>query len=346
MCPSMTYKLRNWSLQARTKVQVSMFLSSRRRLVHFRFGKSGAAQLITGRRMLAIIYHWNAHPSDSASSFPAHQQRNPPTASSASCLLALSCRSRQKQPRRDLLWFKQWQAAHSAELEEKMARNHLTRNKMPSRLLQVLNTDNGRRLWTKSWPSSPQPNDLWHSWPRTVFKSFEPQNCSLYFSICQELWIKKGNKISGTLSMCVCVCVHEKKTGIMVKLQFGILVLYCLALAQISNRLNMSNFIVRALFLQALSTSPVWLVFKSWGEEWLRMPLQLLHFFHLIPSSMAWHAKIELWEPIVSKWHFSSGILWQISDRQYFFCIWPNTHYSRAEIDIFGWLGLQFFFGS
>ena len=79
------------------------------------------------------------------------------------------------------------QIISSAELEKKLTRNHLTRSKMPSRLLQVLNKDNGRRLWTKSWPPSRQPNDLWHTRSRTVFKSFEPQNCSLYFSICQEL---------------------------------------------------------------------------------------------------------------------------------------------------------------
>ena len=54
----------------------------------------------------------------------------------------------------------------------------------------------------------------------------------------------------------------------------------------------MSNFIVRALFLQALSTSPLWLVFKSWAEEWLRMPLQLLHFFNW--SLQAWHGMPKL----------------------------------------------------
>ena len=51
----------------------------------------------------------------------------------------------------------------------------------------------------------------------------------------------------------------------------------------------------------------------------------IIALFQLIPSSMAWHAKIELWEPIVSKCHFSSGILWQISDRQYFFAF-DQTH--------------------
>ena len=77
--------------------------------------------------------------------------------------------------------------------------------------------DNGRRLWTKRWPSSPQPNDLWHTCPRTVFKSFEPQNCFLSFSICQELWIQNENKI---VCMYVCVC-SRKKNRIMAKLQLS-----------------------------------------------------------------------------------------------------------------------------
>ena len=48
----------------------------------YRFGKSGE-QLITGRRMLEIIYHRNAHPSDFASTF-SPSSAAPPTVSSAS----------------------------------------------------------------------------------------------------------------------------------------------------------------------------------------------------------------------------------------------------------------------
>ena len=95
----------------------------------------------------------------------------------------------------------------------------------------------------------------------------------------------------------------------------------------------MPNFIVQALFLQALCTSPLRLVFKSWEKEWLLdrgsiwMPLQLLHFFiwSLQANAMPQYVLIELWEPIVSKWHFSSAILWQISDGQYFFAF-DQTH--------------------
>ena len=119
----------------------------------------------------------------------------------------------------------------------------------------------------------------------------------------------------------------------MVKLQLLILLLHCLALTQIIIRLKMPNFIVQALFLQALCTSPLRLVFKSWEKEWLLdrgsiwMPLQLLHFFiwSLQANAMPQYVLIELWEPIVSKWHFSSAILWQISDGQYFFAF-DQTH--------------------
>ena len=95
----------------------------------------------------------------------------------------------------------------------------------------------------------------------------------------------------------------------------------------------MPNFIVQALFLQAFSTSPIRFAFKGWEEEWLLTEDQFgclynyctFFIWSLQANGMPQYVLIELWEPIVSKWHFSSAILWQISDGQYFFAF-DQTH--------------------
>ena len=50
---------------------------------------------------------------------------------------------------------------------------------------------------------------------------------------------------------------------------YSVTLLSSLALAQITICLKMPNFMVQALFLQALCTSPLWFAFKSWAKEWL-----------------------------------------------------------------------------
>ena len=156
-------------LQARTKVQVSMFLSSRRRL---------ARPLQVWEKWLCAVNHGKEDAGDHLSLECASFRlclllpRSSATQSSncffrivsPRAILSLSTKTASERSSViQTVTSRLWQIINSAELEEKLARNHLTRNKMPSRLSQVSNTDNGRRLWTKSWPSSRQPNDLWHS---------------------------------------------------------------------------------------------------------------------------------------------------------------------------------------
>ena len=148
--------------------------------------------------------------------------------------------------------------------------------------------------------------------------------------------------------MCVYVYMKEK-TELLTS--YSVTLLSSLSLAQITICLKMPNFMVQALFLQALCTSPLWFAFKSWEEEWLLTedPFGCLYNYCTFSSDPLKHAMV--CHNMCSLNSLSaSDIFLQVSCGKYQIDITFShlTKHTLQQIDndIFGWLGLQFYFGS